>query len=253
MKISFIASIFKTKEWIQDYLQNMVNVEGFERHELVLVNPNSPDSEIEDIIINEYTRKFQNIKYIKTNHELGLYETWNCAIKNSSGEYVSNANPDDRKLNNFILDFEKSILDNPEIDVLYADSLIAMDKSELIFPEMCRYKYDMPEISVGELMMYNPLHQAPVWKKSIHEKIGYFSDEYDYAGDHEIWLRCFQHSLKFKKIQKICNIYFFNVNGLSTDVSRKSTGPQRVREKYCNILNYNGPVHGKLEDIIKII
>lgn len=250
MKISFIASIFKTKEWIQDYLLNIVNVEEFNDHELVLVNPLSPDSEIEDLIINEYVKKFKNIKYIKVNNNLGLYETWNYAIKNSSGDYISNANPDDRKLKNFITDFKSAIKDNPEIDIFYADSLIAKDKSELIFPQACSLKYKMPEISVDSLIIYNPPHQAPVWKKSIHEKIGYFSDDYGYAGDHEFWLRCFINDLKFKKLDKICGIYYFNPQGMSTNANKNSLNSENVKTKYSRILGYEGKIHGRLEDII---
>jgi hypothetical protein len=227
----------------------MVSMDGFDNHELILVNPSSPDSGVEDEVINNYLQNFSNIQYIKINRPLPLYETWNTAIRYSSGDYISNANPDDRKLANFISTFLKNIQDNPTIDVFYADSLIAFNELELKFPKSCRYRCKMPDCSPANLIVYNPLFQAPVWKKQLHERNGFFSDDFDFAGDHDFWLRCLQNQATFQKINEICGVYFFNPDGLSTNTAKKQQYANEVKEKYAKIFGYTGPIHGRLEDI----
>lgn len=251
MKISFICSLFNSRNWIQDYLFNITNVESFSSHELVLVHPeSSKDLTLEREVSTFYLKKYPNIKYIITNTDPGIYGCWNLAIENSSGNYISNANTDDRKLNNFIKDFSSEIAANPDYDIFFADSLIATSEAELLLPNLCSYKYSMPPVTVETLIKYNPPHQAPVWKRSIHKKIGYFSDNYGYAGDHEFWLRCMESNFKFKKIDKVCGVYYFNPNGLSTSVQKQQFYSQNIKEKYSKTFNYNGEVHGKLEDIV---
>lgn len=250
--ISFVCSVFNCKKWLERYLHNMTAMEGFSRHELVLVHPEGPEKEHEQMIIKLFTDRLPNIRYVRVDQSLPLYAAWNLGIQNASGEFVSNANPDDRKLNSFILDFERAIADNPSTDVFYADSLVAYNAVQLEVPDFCIYRHQMPEISAQSLIVYNPPHQAPVWRKSLHQRFGMFSDNFGVAGDHEFWLRCFAGGATFQKIEKVCGVYYHNPEGLSTQRNQeRAMQSNRLKQEYAQKLKYYGPLHGRPADIIK--
>ena len=51
----------------------------------------------------------------------------------------------------------------------------------------------------------------PLWKKSIHDKVGFFDEEEcDYADDWEMWLRMIDNGSKFKRVNKIVGLYLID-------------------------------------------
>ena len=61
--------------------------------EIIVVNSGSEQNE--ESVVKEFQKKYGNIVYIKTERE-GLYRAWNRAIKVASGQFLTNANTDDR-------------------------------------------------------------------------------------------------------------------------------------------------------------
>ena len=55
-----------------------------------------------------------------------------------------------------------------------------------------------------------------MWRKSIHEKAGYFNDELAHAGDWEMFLRMVEAGCNFKKVDRPLGQYYYNSQGLST-------------------------------------
>ena len=62
----------------------------------------------------------------------------------------------------------------------------------------------------------------PVWKKSVHEQVGYFNTKYRYCADWELWLRMVNKGYKFRKLNKIIGLYYFNKQGLTTSDDTKT-------------------------------
>ena len=244
--ISFFTSVFKCSKWLNGFLKNITNLPGFENCELILYQPANPEKEAEKDIIKPFLS--DNVKLFEDKESLPLYETWNRAIKKCKFDWVSNANPDDRKLPNFIKDFSAEI-DSGE-DVYYADNIVARNEDELILRKRPTLRHFMPGCSAANLIIYNPPHNAPVWNKKWAPKVGWFSDKFGHAGDHDFWMKCLESGAKFKKIDPVCGIYFLNPLGLSTS-GQDNSGSQRIKEKYARRFGYKGSVHGKMEDIIK--
>lgn len=57
----------------------------------------------------------------------------------------------------------------------------------------------------------------PMWRRSVHDKYGYFNEKYATAADADLWLKAAKEGSKMKKIDDIVGIYYHNPKGRSSD------------------------------------
>jgi len=235
-KISIITSVFDGDEFIRPFLEDITRQTIFEdKCELILINADSPGNEEE--VIQEYLEKYpDNIVYKKLDEDPGIYGVWNLGAQMATGEYITNANLDDRKAINSLERHAKELFVNPEIDLVYADMLITDKQNELFEQNSSENRrYNFPNFSFDNLKMVNMPHASPMWRKSYHDEYGHFDEEYRSAGDWEMWLRGASQGSQFKKINDLLGLYYFNPKGISTNpenFSWKSEEEQKVYEKY---------------------
>jgi glycosyltransferase involved in cell wall biosynthesis len=235
-KISIITSIYDGDEFIKPFLEDITSQTIFEEKcELILINANSPGNEEETI--NEYVKMYpDNIVYKKLDKDPGIYGVWNIAAKMATGEYLTNANLDDRKAPNSLERHAKELYANPDIDLAYADMLITDEPNETFAENNSNNrKYNFPDFSLDNLKMVNMPHASPMWRKSYHEKYGYFDEKFRSAGDWEMWLRGASQGSVFKKIHEVLGLYYFNPEGISTNpenFSWKREEEKEVFQKY---------------------
>ncbi len=230
-KISLVTSIFKADEYIEQFMDDITRQTIFkDKCEWIIINPNSPGNEEE--VIMRYVDKYpNNIVYKRLDYDPGIYDTWNMGIQMATGEYVTNANADDRKAPNSLEEHAKALLLNPTIDLVYADSFIAREANkrwEDIKPDWQRYNFE--QFSLEAMLRGNPPHNNPMWRKSVHDKNGYFDQKYKSAGDWDFWLRCAFNESKFMKINDILGVYYFNPTGMSTNPEHDSWKKQHEKE-----------------------
>ena len=91
MKVSVIVPVYNVEKYIKKCLNSLVN-QTLDEVEIVVVNDGSPDNSQK--IIDEYTKKYKNIKsYVKENG--GLSDARNYGIKRATGKYISFVDSDD--------------------------------------------------------------------------------------------------------------------------------------------------------------
>ena len=235
-KVSIITSVYDGDEYIEEFMKDITSQTIFkEKCELVIINANSPGNEEE--VILRYKEQFpDNIVYEKLDEDPGIYGTWNHAISISSGEFITNANLDDRKSKESLERHALSLCSSKEVDLVYTDMLIT-DKINETWENNTSNgrKYNMPEFSFEALKMVNMPHAAPMWRKSLHDKYGMFDESYRSAGDWEMWLRAASQGSQFKKAAGTYNLYCFNPKGVSTNpenFSWKQEEEKKVFQKY---------------------
>ena len=235
-KVSIITSVFNGDEYIEEFLEDITRQTIFEQKcELIMINANSPGNEEE--VILKYQEKFpDNIVYKKLEEDPGIYGVWNMGVELSTGQYLTNANLDDRKAIDALEKHAKSLHANPHIDLVYSDMLITDKPNETWENNTSEGKrYNFPEFSFNNLKMINMPHAAPMWRKSLHETHGMFDTKYRSAGDWDMWLRAAYNGSRFKKIDGPLGLYYFNPKGISTNpenFSWKRVEEQEVYEKY---------------------
>tara|TARA_R110001599_G_scaffold116633_1_gene284453 strand:+ start:1166 stop:3142 length:1977 start_codon:yes stop_codon:yes gene_type:complete len=235
-KISILTSVYDGDEFIRPFLEDITRQTIFEEKcELVLVNANTPGNEEE--VIKEYLEKYpNNIIYEKLDEDPGIYGTWNKAIELSSGEYVTNANLDDRKAPNSIEAHAKALFTNQDVDLVYADSFITNSPNETFEENTSQgRRYNFEQFSKEAMLRGNQPHNNPMWRKSLHDKNGLFESDYKSAGDWEFFLRCAFAGSKYKKLDQPLGLYFFNPKGISTNFENfewKQKEEQEIHQKY---------------------
>jgi glycosyltransferase involved in cell wall biosynthesis len=235
-RVSIITSVYNGDEFIRPFLEDITRQTIFEEKcELILINANSPGNE--EGVIKEYLGKYpDNIIYKKLEEDPGIYAVWNIGVDLSSGEFLTNANLDDRKSPNSIELHAIALYTDQDVDLVYSDMLVTHSPNESWEDNTSQDKrYNMAEFSYGNLKMGNMPHAAPLWRRSLHEKYGKFDEKYKSAGDWEMWLRAASRGSLFKKINSVCNLYYFNPSGISTNpdnFSWKMGEEREIHKKY---------------------
>jgi len=237
-KVSIITSVYDAADTIEGFLEDITNQTIFEEKcELVLINANPPGLDYEEDVIKEYMEKYpNNIVYERLEEDPGIYAVWNKAIELSTGEFITNANCDDRKAIDSIEIHTRELYADSEVDLVYADSLITDQYNETFDNNTSNgRKYNFPPFTYDNLKMVNMPHQNPMWRRSYHDQYGFFDPKYRSAGDWELWLRGASQGSQFKKINRVLGLYCFNPKGISTNPDNfgwKQEEEKEVFEKY---------------------
>lgn len=235
-KVSLITSAFDPdNEFIGEFLKDITRQDFFnEACELILINPHCVG--LDENIINEYVKNFPNIVYVKLPYDPGVYGVWNMGIKIARGEYVANANLDDRRNPESLKNQSQALDENPDVDLVYSDYLITYNPNETFENNNYRWVVSGPEFSAPNMHLCLPGPQ-PLWRKSMHEKYGYFDDTFFSSADWKMWLQAVSKGAVFKKVHGLSGLYYLNPKGVSTD-SESEKGARRNWENDQIIQQY---------------
>ncbi|MET3442091.1 GT2 family glycosyltransferase [Variovorax paradoxus] len=214
--VSAVASLYRGGDYIEQFMENITSQTIFSACcELIIIDADSPENEYE--VISSYMKRFPNIVYHRASTRIGIYEAWNLGVKMARGKYITNTNLDDlRRHDSFERQVE--ILEKfPFVDVAYQDFYYSFDgKASIAKTAAVGVKSDVPVVTPYNLMRSNSPHNAPMWRRSIHDDVGFFDASYRSAGDYDFWLRCVGAGKVFYKINDPHVVYFVNPEGLST-------------------------------------
>jgi glycosyltransferase involved in cell wall biosynthesis len=232
-RVSAIASLYKGAEFIQQFMHNITTQTIFEECcELVIVDADSPDNE--SAVIARYLSKYPNIQYLRINSRIGIYDAWNIAIRAARGTYITNTNLDDLRRGDS-LELQAAVLDNLEfVDVVYQDFYYTLDPT-LDASQVAEFGFssDLPVVTPSTMISINAPHNAPMWRKRLHEELGWFDTRYRSAGDYEFWLRCVAANKTFYKLNDPHVVYYQNPEGMSTRRNGDAVDEvRRVLKKY---------------------
>jgi hypothetical protein len=107
---------------------------------------------------------------------------------------------------------------------------------EQVKPDAQRSNFE--QYTLEAMLRGNPPHNNPMWRKSLHEKNGWFEEKYKSAADWELWLRSAFNGSKFMKINEVLGAYYFNPEGMSTNpanVSWKQQEEKEIFKKYMSL------------------
>lgn len=181
-KLVVMVSIYNSGKWIQNRLDNLMECRS-DDIEIWCVNANSPDPKDHDI-----PQKYP-FKYVKLEKRITVYETWNYIIENSNSSYITNANTDDIVSPNCYVKLMTALDKNQDAGFAYCSwntTRVPNQKwSELrnIDPngKPGQYVGDIQRAGVGHF---------PMWRRSLHDKLGLFDTQFKALADADWWARC---------------------------------------------------------------
>ena len=238
-KVSLITSVYDASEYIEQLLEDTTRQTIFkDKCEWIILNANKPGDFEEEIILKYVDRYPDNIIYKRLEEDPGLYETWNTAIRMSTGEYITNINCDDRRAPDALEKQAKLLFASEGVDLVYNDSYITQAPNiqwENI-DRSTNQKYNFEKFSKEAMLRGNLPHNNPMWKKDLHNKHGYFNQKYRSAADWDMWLRCSFNGAVFKKHPEVLGVYYYNPKGVSTNVEHNSWKKKQEREIFQNYI-----------------
>lgn len=247
-RCSCFCSFFKGENFIKGFIHNMLTQSIFPEVEFVFVNCNSPENE--EQIILPIAEAYDNIKYIKLDQDPGLYAAWNIAIGHCSSDIITNWNIDDRKANNGLQLLVEALENNPKTDMVYGATFISKVPNETFEQNPKNELYPIYEHSFGNLLNHNSPHCMPMWRKSIHDKVGLFDEEYKTVSDADMWLKLTLAGGVIQIVRQPVGLYYWNPNGRSTDKQREIENFQEAIKMKNDILNRLNSSKIQIEDLV---
>ena len=232
-KVSAIISTYNSEKYIRGCLQDLVDQTLYKQGELEIVIVDSNSQENEQSIIKEFQAKYQNIVYERTPERETLYAAWNRAIKMSKGRYITNANTDDRHRFD-ALEVMAIFLDTyPEVSLAYPDQLITTVPNDTFVTTQGNRHWNWPPYSYDQMKQGCCVGSQPMWRKSLHNKYGYFRSEFHCAGDYEFWVRIASQGENMALIPEVIGLYYFNPQGLEHSApGRAGQETDRICDEY---------------------
>jgi len=231
-RLTIVTSVYNGNDFIQPFLDDMIQMHGYEECQHLIINANSPDHE--GPAIRKFIAFHTNAHYIDMTCDPGLYRIWNMAIQIADAPYVTNANIDDRRSKYFIHDSVEFLDQHPKIDVVSAPVFVTRIPNETFDQNKAYdlwYSKFRGEYRKEDLFMYdkfggivgsmNVPHSNPVWRKKIHRKAGYFDETFTPFSDWEFWIRCASKDARFWNLERPLSLYYHNPKGLSTDKQKE--------------------------------
>lgn len=188
-KVSAIVSTYNSEKYIRGCLDDLIAQSLYRKGGLEIVVINTGSQQNEAAIVEEYRQKYDHIKHIHTDQRETVYGAWNRGIKAASGQYITNANTDDRHRVDALEKMAQVLDSRSDIALVYADVDITTMENARFGEAPIKGKFTWREFDRQTMFQGCYMGPQPMWRRSLHDRYGYFDDTMRTSGDYEFWLR----------------------------------------------------------------
>jgi O-antigen biosynthesis protein len=216
--VSAIVSTYNAERFLRGKLEDLEAQTIADDLEIIVIDSGSLQNE--RAIVEEFQGRYDNIRYLRTEQRETVYQAWNRGIGMARGEFVTNANTDDRLRRDCLETLVRALREHPACVLAYPDMRITRQENstfEAHEPFGFRDWPDFDRLSLLELCCVGPF---PLWRRSLHDEIGYFDERFKSAADYELWLRA-ALSHDFIHVPEFLGLYWLS----EETVSRKGDLP----------------------------
>lgn len=235
IRISVITSLFHCHQYLDGYFKAVEEIVNKEECEFLLLF-NDPTSDEEEIV-RKYIENKSYFKYIRIARE-SLYATWNRGIHLAQGEYIANWNVDDCREPDSLKRQADALDRHPECAVAYGDTISVLNFGD----KKGRRNVERSFTTKSSPLFKHSFFMScfPMWRKSIHNQVGYYDEQFKLVGDFEFQVRM-AYFYDFIKVDGILG-YFLSGGGgtrLSQQISTHSIEDNLVYMRYGAFFKVN--------------
>ncbi|UCF44277.1 MAG: glycosyltransferase, partial [Planctomycetota bacterium] len=209
--VSAIVSTYNSERFLRGCLEDLENQTIADRLEIIVVNSGSQQNE--ETIVKEFQQNYDNIVYIRTEQREEIYTAWNRAVRAAHGQFLTNANTDDRHREDALEIMAKTLQSSPDVALVYGDQICTDTPNGTFAAHHAAEMAKRPDYSRQRLLFGCCVGSQPMWRRSLHNEIGYFDETLTSAGDWDFWLRI-SNKHPFKHIPEFLGLYYYNEHGI---------------------------------------
>lgn len=237
--VSAIVSTYNSEKFIRGKLEDLEAQTIADQLEIIVIDSGSQQNE--RAIVKEFQKHYSNIVYMRTEQRETVYQAWNRGIKAATGKFITNANTDDRLSKDCIEILVKVLNENPNKVLAYGDSIVTLKENETFDRCTPHDHLRWPGFDRAKLLEFCYVGPHPVWRREVHDIVGYFDESYQCAADYEFWLRL-ALQYEFLHVPELLGLYWLNEG----TVSRKGNLPlieaSRIQEEYRKLYSQAAPL-----------
>ncbi len=230
--ISVIVSSYCAEAFMRECLDDLASQTMVERMEVIIVDAASPERE-RDIVFEFQQRHpgHPQITYVRTPSRIGVYAAWNLALRLARGRYVTPFSTNDR-LSPDAYERLADVLDaHRDVALVYGDTYLTDRPHESFDRHHRAGMWQWPEYSYSQLRRQCCVGPHPMWRRAVHDTVGYFDESYVALGDQDFWIRLgAQHRLLH--IPVVTGLYWRSPEGLSNRAEIAAPEERRLRSTY---------------------
>ncbi len=250
--VSFVTSLFQGGDFLPAFLENTLAAAAISGGEMVIVDANVDGQDAMRVrkFIKDNASSGVRIEFIELDEDPGLYECWRIGIENSRAPLISNANVDDRRSPSHTRRLVEALERSPRsaaacgvISCVREKPLLpwhALMDSEFWFRDFPKEEFGFDDLYVvgddGLIRSHNLLHCMPVWRRSLHDKYGYFDERtYGTSADWAFWLHCAKSGETFLFEREAIGRYYLNVESHNRRNDKSGRKELRIIEDYIGV------------------
>jgi glycosyltransferase involved in cell wall biosynthesis len=237
-KVSALVSLYNSAEFVEGCLQDLVDQSLFKSGglQIVIIDSNSPQAEY--ALVRPFIERHpEQIIFQRTEKRETLYQAWNRAIMLSQGEFITNANSDDRHHPEALEIMANTLDKHSGVDLVYADVFESSVANQTFFenPRTASYRY--PTFFAPDALLYYQFGCQPLWRRAIHSLVGDFSTELKAAGDWDFCIRFALAGLRALHIPQPLGCFLNRPTSISTSDSTSVNEQHLIKERYLSLDN----------------
>lgn len=231
IRVSAICSVRNGEQFLRGRLDDLMAQTLYKRGELEIIVVNSGSTDTTGAILErEY---LSHITLIQTPFRESMYAAWNRAIKLAQGEFIMPANVDDRLRYDACEVMADHLGSDDDIDMVCPDSYVTAEENKTWIT--ARLSHEAP-YTTERLDFVNSPHpqteqcrigNTPMWRKSLHDDIGYLDLSYLIAGDYEWALRLEAYRRRIAWIPDVLGLFYFHPSTQGRAFSEQSAYESR--------------------------
>jgi len=220
--VSAIISAYNAEHFLAGRLDDLMAQSLYAQGRLQVVICNAGSTDGTGRIIREYMQRIPLT--VITSLRDPIYVSWNRCIGMATGDYITNANCDDRLRPDAleVLANHLDILPDP-VGLVYADAWVT-DTPNTSWDGLYNICRKLPYTN-GKLAWpdFNPLMLTklcytgnfPMWRRSLHKQYGMFDESYLLAGDYEWSLRLVANGVHLHHVDSTLGLFYNDGAGIN--------------------------------------
>ncbi|MCQ2379539.1 MAG: glycosyltransferase family 2 protein [Victivallaceae bacterium] len=222
IRVTVVVSMYRCARYLEAFFDAADKVTSDDVELLLLLNDPLPE---EVSVVERRISGGRRYRYVPVVERETLYASWNRGIRLARGRFVTIWNVDDIRFPD-ALDRQADFLDdNPGVGMAYGDYYLSRVHGAAPYGICHELEYEGNERAAESRHVIGCF---PMWRRNLHDVVGYFDEQFGIVGDFEFQLRCLAHC-RIKKAPGILGVFYVGDMGSGRlSMSRDRSGAERT-------------------------